>query len=124
MEETLTGVAMHIVAATPSAVSRDMLSDDVVERERKVLSEQALASGKPPAVVEKMLHGRMNKFYQEVVLLDQEYMVGEDKQTVEKLLEGLSLQVGGPVTLDSFVRFKIGESDSEGREIAAPEVAT
>ena len=105
-------IAMHVIAAKPLALSRGDLDPAVVEREEKVLLEQGMETGKPEDIVKKMMAGRMNKFYKEVVLLDQEYMVGDDKQSVAAVLKDLSEEVGGTVELASFARFSVGEVDA------------
>ena len=85
----------------------------MVERERGIFSEQALASGKPPAVVEKMVEGRIRKFYEEVVLLKQSFVMNPE-QTIEQLVAGAG------VKLTAFARFALGESaEKERAEVAA-----
>ncbi len=101
-------VAMHIAAATPAAVSRDEVDPALLERERAVLADQARASGKPEAIIEKMVEGRLRKFYEEVCLLEQIYVIdGESK--VEKAVEAAAKDAGAPITIKGFVRFALGE---------------
>ncbi|MFD0987257.1 translation elongation factor Ts [Methyloligella solikamskensis] len=101
-------VAMHIAAANPQAVTTDELDKDLVERERTVLTEQAKESGKPDNVVEKMVEGRLRKFYEEVVLLSQTYVI-DTELTVEKAVEQAAKTVGAPVKITGFHRYSLGE---------------
>jgi elongation factor Ts len=96
-------VAMHVAAAdpTPIAIDRDAMPQDAVETERRILTNQALESGKPENVVEKMVTGRLNKFYAENCLLEQAFVKDPDT-TVGKLV--------GDVQVERFVRFKLGEA--------------
>lgn len=85
-------LAMHVAAANPQAVARDGVAPDIVEREKTILSEQARASGRPEAIIEKMVQGRLSKFFEEVCLLDQTFVVdGENK--VGRILEGAAKDV-------------------------------
>ena len=101
-------LAMHVAAASPIAVGVDGLDPQAVERERVVLAEQARASGKPDNIVEKMVEGRLRKYYQDVVLLEQTYVIDPDL-TVRKALAAVSQQLGAPVEVAGFVRFDLGE---------------
>lgn len=109
-------VAMHVAHTNPSSLTTEDLDPAVVERERAIFSEQALASGKPPAVVEKMVEGRIRKFYEEVVLLKQAFVMNPD-QTIEKLVA----EAG--VRLTAFVRFGLGEGVEKVSSDFASEVA-
>ena len=101
-------IAMHIAAANPAAVSRDDVDPSLLDRERAVLADQARASGKPEAIIEKMVEGRLRKFYEEVCLLEQVYVIdGESK--VEKAVEAAGKDIGAPITVKGFVRFALGE---------------
>ncbi len=101
-------LAMHTAAANPLAVERASLDAAVVERERKIIAEQAQSSGKPPQVVEKMVDGRLNKFYQEVCLLEQAYVLDAERK-VRAVVEELAREAGAPVHISGFVRFALGE---------------
>ncbi|MBT3239073.1 MAG: elongation factor Ts [Rhodospirillaceae bacterium] len=115
-------LAMHVAAANPQSVSRDDLDPDTLERERQVLIEQARESGKPEEIIEKMIEGRIRKFFEEVCLLDQTYVIdGESK--VSKVLEDASKELGGDVALSGFVRFALGEGIEKKQEDFAEEVA-
>ena len=101
-------LAMHVAAAAPQAVGQDDLDPAAVARERDVLAEQARASGKPEAIIAKMVEGRLRKFYEEVCLLDQTYVIdGESK--VGKVLEQAAADLGAPVAVAGFLRFHLGE---------------
>lgn len=115
-------IAMHIAASSPLALGPDDLDPSVVERERNVLIEQAKASGKPDGVVEKMVEGRIRKFYEEVTLLKQTFVIDPDV-TVEGALERLAKEIGVDVKLSSFVSFKVGEGVEKEESDFAAEVA-
>ena len=115
-------VAMHVAAVNPLALKPEELDADIVERERNVLTEQARASGKPDNVIEKMIEGRMRKYYEEVVLLKQAFVVNPDL-TVEKAAEEASKGVGGPISIDAFVRLALGEGVEKEESDFAAEVA-
>lgn len=117
-------LAMHIAAAQPQAVDRAGVDASALERERNVLSEQARASGKPEDIIAKMVEGRLRKFYEEVVLLEQVFVVdGETK--VSKVLENAAKDVGAPITIAGFVRLQLGEGiEREEQDFAAEVAAT
>ena len=115
-------ISMHVAAAKPLAVSRDGLDPAVVEREREVLAEQARQSGKPDDIIEKMLEGRMRKFYQEVCLVDQTFVIdGETK--VEKVLEAAAKEAGGAISIAAFGLFVLGEGIAKKEEDFVADVA-
>ena len=117
-------LAMHVAAAQPLAVDRDGVDASALERERAVLSDQARASGKPEEIIEKMVEGRLRKFYEEVCLLEQVFVVdGENK--VSKVLEAAAKEVGSPVKVAEFQRFQLGEGvEREESDFAAEVAAT
>lgn len=108
-------VAMHIAAINPTYVSRDEVSADEVERERKVLTEQALNEGKPENIVAKMVEGRLGKYFEDVCLLDQTFVKNPD-QKVRTFVEA----TGGKVT--GFVRYAVGEGIEKREDNFAEEV--
>jgi elongation factor Ts len=111
-------LAMHVAAANPVAIGRDELPADALDRERAVLSEQARASGKPEAVIAKMVEGRLAKFYEEVCLLEQAFVM--DPQTkVGALLEAAGKDLGAPVRVTRFVRFALGEGLEKSQDDAS-----
>ncbi len=90
---------MHVAATAPLSLSPDDLDQAAIEKERSIFTEQALESGKPPAVVEKMVEGRIRKFYEEVVLLKQAFVMNPD-QTVEQLVAETGKELGSPLTVE------------------------
>lgn len=101
-------IAMQVAAAAPRYVRRDEVASTELEAERQILRTQAEASGKPPAVVEKMVEGRLAKFYERVCLLDQAYIRDPDKR-VEELVTDLVARVGENIQIRRFVRWELGE---------------
>lgn len=122
LEDLAKQIAMHVAAARPEALSIADVDSSNLEREKSVLAEQARASGKPEEIVEKMVQGRIRKYYEEVVLLEQVFVVdGENK--ISKVVENAAKDVGAPVTLAGFVRFALGEGIEKKEEDFAAEVA-
>ena len=101
-------LAMHVAAAAPLALTPEHLSADVIERERNVQRELAKQSGKPDNVIEKMIEGRMRKFYEESVLMSQIFVI-DGETPVSKAVEKLAKEIGQPVEVVGFVRFQVGE---------------
>jgi len=115
-------LAMHIAATSPASLSVDDLDPSLVARERDVLIEQAKASGKPQEIAEKMVEGRMRKFYEEVVLLEQIFVIdGESK--VKAVIEKAGKDAGADVTLTSFKQFVLGDGVEKEESDFAAEVA-
>ena len=115
-------IAMHVAAANPQSLSVESLDKAAIERERNVLSEQARASGKPEEIIAKMVEGRLRKFYEEVVLLEQVYIIdGESK--VSKIVAEAAKSVGAPVKIAGFLRFALGEGIEKAQTDFAAEVA-
>jgi elongation factor Ts len=115
-------IAMHVAAANPLALSVEHLNPDVVEREKNVQIEIARQSGRPDNVIEKMLEGRMRKFYEENVLLQQTFVI-DGETPVAKLVEKASKDFGAPVEIEGFVRFQVGEGIEKVEADFADEVA-
>ena len=115
-------VAMHVAATNPLALTPEELDPAVVERERAIFAEQARQSGKPEAIIEKMVEGRLRKFYEEVVLLKQAFVLNPDL-TVEKALKEAEKEIGAPAKITGFVRFALGEGIDKGTTDFAAEVA-
>ena len=109
-------VAMHIAAANPQALSSDDLDPSIIEREKSVLTEQARESGKPEQVIEKMIEGRMKKFFSEVTLLGQDFVIDPDL-TVQAASEKADVEIVG------YVRMAVGEGIEKKEEDFAAEVA-
>jgi elongation factor Ts len=115
-------IAMHVAATSPLALNTDELDPAVVEREKTVFSEQARESGKPENIIEKMVEGRLRKFYEEVTLVKQAFVINPD-QTVEQAVEALAKELGTDVKLSGFVRFALGEGIEKEEQDFAAEVA-
>jgi elongation factor Ts len=117
-------LAMHVAAANPQSIDIEGVDPTAVERERNVLSEQAKASGRPPEIIAKMVEGRLRKFYEEVVLTEQTWVIdGESK--VAKVVEAAAKEAGGPIAIKGCVRFALGEGiEREEKDFAAEVKAT
>jgi len=116
-------IAMHVAATAPLSLSPDDLDPAAIEREKAVFTEQALESGKPPAVIEKMIEGRIRKFLEEVVLLKQAFVMNPD-QTVEQLVAETGKTLGAPITVKGFTRLALGEGVEKKTDDFAAEVAS
>jgi len=115
-------LAMHVAAASPLALTQAHMSKDVVDREYAIQKDLALQSGKPEAVVEKMMEGRMRKYYEETVLMQQTFVIDGETQ-IAKLIEKASKDLGAPVEIEGFVRFQVGEGIEKVQGDFADEVA-
>ncbi|RAK23399.1 elongation factor Ts [Anoxybacillus vitaminiphilus] len=114
-EEVAKDVAMHIAAISPKYVSRDQVSQEEIAREREVLTQQALNEGKPENIVAKMVEGRLNKFYEEICLLEQSFVKNPDMK-VRQFVES------NGATVKSFVRYEVGEGIEKRQDNFAEEV--
>lgn len=115
-------LAMHVAAANPQALSIEAVDPAALERERQILMEQARESGKPDNIVEKMVEGRLRKYYEEVCLLEQTFVI-DNETTIKKVIEDCAAEVGAPVAIGGFVRFGLGEGIDKKEENLAEEVA-
>lgn len=115
-------LAMHIAAAAPSSVAEADLDPALVEREKSVLVEQARASGRPDDIVEKMVVGRLRKFREEVVLMEQTFVV-DNETKVSKVVENAARDAGAPIEVAGFRRFVLGEGIEREQKDFAAEVA-
>ncbi|HEV2650912.1 MAG TPA: translation elongation factor Ts [Rhizomicrobium sp.] len=115
-------IAMHIAAAAPLALTPEHLSKEVVDRERGIQAEIARQSGKAENVIEKMLEGRMRKFYEETVLLSQTFVI-DGETRIEKVIEKASKDFGSPVEIAGFIRYQVGEGMEKTDSDFADEVA-
>ncbi|GAK44541.1 translation elongation factor Ts [Tepidicaulis marinus] len=115
-------IAMHVAATSPLALSPEDLDADIVERERAVLIAEAKESGKPDNIIEKMIEGRIRKFYQEVVLLAQTFVI-DGENTVEQAVKKAEGDIGAPVSVVGFVRYTLGEGIEKEEADFAAEVA-
>ena len=108
-------LAMHVAATSPLAATADELDPEEVERERAVLIAEAKESGKPDEIIGKMVEGRIRKFYEEVVLESQVFVI-DGETRVSKVLENAAGDIGGAVKLKGFVRFELGQGVDKGEE--------
>ena len=120
--ETGKQLAMHIAATNPQAVSADKVDPAVVERERAIFADQARASGKPENIIDKMVEGRLRKFYEEAVLLEQVFVVDTEKR-VKEAVQAAAKDAGSGIEVVAFVRMALGEGVEKGGDDFAAEVA-
>jgi elongation factor Ts len=124
LEELGRQLAMHVAAARPEAVVAAEVDPAALDRERAVLADQARASGKPEAIVQKMVEGRLRKYYEEVVLVEQTWVI-DGESRVKAVLERAAKEAGAPVSVAGFVRFTLGEGiEKEEGDFAAEVAAT
>ncbi|HMF52722.1 MAG TPA: translation elongation factor Ts [Edaphobacter sp.] len=107
-QELLRDIAMHIAAADPRYVRREDVTAEDIEREKEIYRAQAAASGKPANIIEKMLEGKMGKFYEEVCLLDQPF-IKEQSQTIAQIIATRVAKLGENISVRRFARFKVGD---------------
>jgi elongation factor Ts len=116
-------IAMHVAAASPQYLNRQEVPAEVVAKEKEIMRAKAKDSGKPDNIIEKIIEGQVNKFFGEVCLLEQAFVIDPD-QKVGKVVEALGKQLGTPVTLNRFVRFQLGEGLEKKEDDFAAEVAS
>ncbi|MFD0917500.1 translation elongation factor Ts [Pseudahrensia aquimaris] len=116
-------VAMHVAATNPLAATKDDMDQEVVEREKKIFTETARESGKPDNIIEKMVEGRIRKFYEENVLMSQTFVI-DGENSVEQALKNAEADVGAPIAMKGFVRFQLGEGIEKEEDDFAAEVAS
>ena len=122
IESTARQIAMHIAATNPASLSSDDLDADMVERERNIYMEQAQATGKPEKIIQGMVDGRIKKFFKEVCLLEQSFVMDPDK-SVAQVVADLGTEMGTSAVLKSFVMFKLGDGIQKEETDFAAEVA-
>ena len=105
-------LAMQVAAADPKFVRREEVSSADLDKEKEIQRERALQEGKPEKMVDKIVEGRMNKYYEEVCLLEQPY-IKENGTTVEELIKGVIAKLGENISVARFMRFKVGETQAE-----------
>jgi elongation factor Ts len=110
-KELAHNIAMQVAATNPVSLDRDSIDENIILREKDIFLEQAKKEGKPEAIIEKMVEGRINKFYQESCLMEQTYIKDPDKKVNDLLTETVST-LGENITVKRFVRFSIGESSN------------
>jgi elongation factor Ts len=116
-------VAMHIAALDPRFLRREEVTQETLDREKEIYKEQAKATGKPEAVVEKIVTGKMEKFYEENCLYEQHY-IKDEAMTIKELIDHTIAKIGENIAIRRFARFKVGESDGAEKQVAAPTVST
>lgn len=104
-------VAMHVAAADPRFINKDEVTEEAVEQEKVIQRERALAEGKPEKIVDKIVDGRMSKFYEEVCLLEQPF-VKDNSTTVGEMITAQIAKMGENITVSRIARFKVGEAGS------------
>ena len=114
-------IALHIAAAAPQCVSRDEVSAEMIEKEKDVYRAQLEAPGKPAEMIEKIITGKMDKFYSEICLLEQSFIKDEDK-TIEQLLTEKTGEIGEKISIRRFARFELGEGIEKEEKSFAKEV--
>jgi elongation factor Ts len=121
-QELVRDIAMHIAATDPRFVRREEVTPDVLESERAIFREQALASGKPANVVERIVEGKMEKFYSEFVLLEQPFVKNPDVTIAQHIAEKVA-KIGENIQVRRFARYKLGEGIEKRQDDFAAEVA-
>ena len=116
-------VAMHVAATNPLSATKDDMDPEVVEREKAIFIESARESGKPDNIIEKMVEGRIRKFYEENVLLSQTFVI-DGENSVEQALKNAEGDVGAPITFKGFTRFQLGDGIEKEEDDFAAEVAS
>lgn len=111
-QEFVNNVALHIAAAAPKYLSKEFVQADDLEKEKAIFRAQALESGKPAAVVEKIVEGRIGKYYEESCLLQQKY-VKEPEKTIEALVKEMIAKLGENIAIRRYVRFQVGEGQAK-----------
>lgn len=122
-QELVKGIAMHIAAANPQFVSEDEVPSGNLDKEREIYREQALAEGKPEKIVDKIVDGRIKKYYDEICLLNQNYVRAEGKETVQDIINQAVSEIGENIKVRRFVRFELGEGLEKRQNNLAEEVA-
>lgn len=121
IQELAKDIAMQIAAASPLYITRDQVTADIIEKEKEIFKVQAMNEGKPEDIAEKMVQGRLQKFYKEVCLMEQLWIRDQD-YTIKRLLEEKSKEIGAEISIKKFVRFEKGEGIEKKNEDFAAEV--
>ena len=122
LEELGRKIAMHVAAAAPLALTAEEIDADIVAREKAIYEEEARESGKPDNIIEKMVEGKLRKFFKESALLSQVFVM-DGERTIEQVLKDAEAEVGAPVELAGYVRMQLGEGIEKKEEDFAAEVA-
>ena len=104
-------LAMQVAATNPISLDKDSVPEDVINKEKEIFTEQAKSSGKPDNIIEKMVEGRLSKFFQENCLMEQAYIKDSDKKIADLMTETIAT-LGENITISKYIRFAVGESDS------------
>ncbi len=115
-------IAMHVAASRPQSLNKEGVDQSLIQREKDIFTEQSRASGKPDNIIEKMIEGRIRKFLEEIVLLDQAFVM-DGKTKISDVIANLAKELGTPVELKNFVRLEIGEGIEKEESNFADEVA-
>ncbi len=115
-------ICMHIAAANPRFLNREEVTEDILGKEREIAREQALASGKPEQFIERIVTGKLDKFYEENCLLEQKY-IKEPSKSVQAMIDSLVASIGEKITVRRFVRYQLGEGLAKREDNFAEEVA-
>lgn len=116
-------IAMHVAAAKPICLTTDEVDPAIIQREKDIFTEQSRASGKPDNIIEKMIEGRIRKFLEEIVLLEQTFVI-DGNSKIKDVVSSLAKELGTPVKFTSYVRFEIGEGIEKEEKSFADEVAS
>ena len=122
-QEYAKNIAMQIAAVNPLYLNSSLVPADVIEHERKIATEQASASGKPANVIEKMVDGKIKKYFKEVCLVEQEY-VKDSKLSIQQYTDSVAKDLGGSIQIAEYVRFEKGEGLEKREDNFADEVAS
>ena len=122
LAETAKQIAMHVAATKPQSLTKERVDQSIIQREKDIFTEQSRASGKSEDIIEKMIEGRIRKFLEEIVLLDQIFVI-DGKTKISEVVNNLSKDIGAPVELKSYVRFEVGEGIEKEEKNFADEVA-
>lgn len=107
-QELIKNITLHIAAANPKYISSDEIPQEVIDQEKEIILEQFKDSNKPPEIIEKIVQGKLNKFFQEVCLLDQLF-IKDDKISIKKLIASYIAKFGENIRIKRFARFEIGQ---------------
>jgi elongation factor Ts len=110
-------MAMQIAAANPQYIRREEVPEDVLEKEKRIYRSQAMDSGKPEKVIDKIVQGKIERFYSETCLLEQTYVKDPDL-TVKEVLDGMIAKIGENINIRRFARFQLGEGLHSGKQPA------
>lgn len=116
-------IAMHVAAANPQYLNRDEVPEDVIAREKDIMRTKAIESGKPENIVDKIIAGQLNKFFGEICLLEQVFVIDTDKK-INQVVAAAAKELGAEVALTRFARYQLGEGIEKAEDDFAAEVAS